>query len=327
VTRFRINAAATTTISHRIGPMEIIFLGTGSAWCIPEHSCGCAICRKLTECGEERTRTSFLVRGTESVLVDCGPDLRYQMMKNSVERPDLILITHEHGDHFLGMDDLLAFRRSLPADMWRPIPVYASEVSWKAIEVRFGYLLGSLIEKRIAVSGIPLDGTKTRILPFKTFHGPTAAGSLGYVLEDCDASGTSAKIVYTSDFVRIEEEHPEIFEPDVLITQAHWLNEPVENRPHHLSFQRGIDYIKQWKPKKATYLVHISDGDEVPGDPCNAFLKKYPPMAPLAEPSTGNLYPVPRCQGEWQDVVNRIAKDYGVPGPLFVAQDGLRVAI
>jgi phosphoribosyl 1,2-cyclic phosphate phosphodiesterase len=305
--------------------MEIIFLGTGSAWCIPEHSCVCAICRKMIEQGEERTRTCLLVKGTETVLVDCGPDLRSQMMKHRVGRPDLILITHEHGDHFLGMDDLLAFRRSLPKESWRPIPVYASEVAWKAIEVRFGYLLGTLIEKRIAIAGTPLAGTRTRITPFKTFHGPTAAGSVGYVLEGQDSSGSSTKLVYTSDFIRIDEELPVLWEPDVLIIQSHWLNEPVENRPHHLSFQRAIEYIRRWKPKKATYVVHISDGDQVPGDPCNSFLKKYAPLSPLTDPTTGRPYPIPRCQTEWQGAVDKICKDHRVPGPVCVAHDGMRI--
>jgi phosphoribosyl 1,2-cyclic phosphate phosphodiesterase len=305
--------------------MELVFLGTGSAWCIPEHSCTCAICAELTKCGEQRTRTSFLVRGPEAVLVDCGPDLRLQMMANQLERPDLILVTHEHGDHFLGMDDLLAFRRSLPSSEWIPIPVYATEKAWEAIEVRFGYLMGTLIERRIAEPGIPLQGTKMRITPFKTFHGPTAQGSVGYVLEDGAGERGGVKIVYTSDFMRVEDEPEILFNPDILIIQSHWLNEPLENRPHHLSFQRAIEYIRHWKPLKTTYLVHMSDGDQVPGDPCNNFLKKYAPLSPLAEPSSGRPYPVPRCHGEWQDVVDRVRRDYDLPCPLVVPFDGMRV--
>ena len=95
--------------------MEILFLGTGAAWAVPEHSCACAICSRMLAEGEERTRTSFLVRGSESILMDCGPDWRIQMKTHQLGRPDAILITHEHSDHFLGLDDLLAFRRSMPA--------------------------------------------------------------------------------------------------------------------------------------------------------------------------------------------------------------------
>lgn len=304
--------------------MEIFFLGTGAAWCVPEHSCRCAICVAMRSVREERTRTSFVVKGRESILVDCGPDIRIQMTKHGLQRPDLILITHEHGDHYLGLDELLAYRRSVPTDTWTPIPVYATEQTWKAVEIRFGYLVGSLIEKRIASPGETLEGIETRITPFKTFHGPTASGSVGYVFENMDGDG-SLRLVYTSDFMRIDEEPGLLYEPDLLIMQAHWFNEPHFNRPYHMSFQAAMDYIRKWKPKTATYLVHMSDGDLVDGDPSNNFMKKIPPASPLKPPDSAIPYSVPRCQAEWQDAVDRVCKDHGIPGPVVVAYDGLAV--
>jgi phosphoribosyl 1,2-cyclic phosphate phosphodiesterase len=305
--------------------MEITFLGTGSAWSVPEHSCRCAICRKMTALGERRTRTSLLVRGIETILVDCGPDVNLQMRRSGMTRPDAVIITHEHGDHYLGMDDLLAFRRSVPKDAWAPIPVYATERSWQSIEPRFGYLLGSLIEKRTVVPGLPLQGIGTRIIPFKTFHGAFAAGSVGYVLEDDSIGDKTFRLVYTSDLIRVEEEIPELSEPDILIIQSHWLNEPRENRPNHMSFQRAMDYINAWRPRIASYLVHISDADQVPGDPCNNFLKKLAPLSPLSDPATGEPYPIPTCHEEWQKSVDRICSDYGAPGRVLVAYDGMMI--
>ena len=304
--------------------MQIVFLGTGSAWCTPEYSCGCAICKKMSELGEERTRTSVLIEGEETILIDCGPDLRLQMKANRMNRPDAILITHEHGDHYLGMDDLLVFRRSVPVAEWNPIPVYATEQAWKTIEMRFGYLLGTLIEKRIAVPGECLQGLQARITPFKTFHGPSASGSVGYVYET-NVSGNYFKLVYTSDFMNVEEELPLLKEPDILIIQANWLNEPEFNRPHHMSFQSGMSYIKKWMPRKATYLVHVSDMDYVPGDPGNGFMKKIPPASPLKDPASGEPYPIPRCHDEWQQLVNIVATDYELPMPIFVARDDMKV--
>jgi phosphoribosyl 1,2-cyclic phosphate phosphodiesterase len=303
--------------------MEIVFLGTGSAWGLPEYSCSCLTCKKMSERGESRTKTSFLTKGVETILVDCGPDLRWQMWNCNVSKPDLILITHEHGDHFLGIDDLLAYRRSMPRDDWTPIPVYATEQTWKAVEIRFGYLVGSLVEKRVAEPGKPLAGTKTRVTPFKTFHGPTAAGSVGYVLENPTENGYF-KVVYTSDFMYLDEEPSILFEPDVLVIQSHWLNEPVNNRPYHMSFQKAMEYIKRWRPKEATFLVHISGGDQVPGDASNNTVKKAAPLSPLCQPGSGDPYPIPGCQSEWQDVIKRICLDYGIPGPVMVAYDGYR---
>jgi len=306
--------------------VEILFLGTGAAWAVPEHSCECLICKRMMELGEERTRTSFLVRGPEKILVDCGPDFRLQMRRNALERPDLVLITHEHGDHYLGLDDLLAFRRCTPRAAWRPIPVYATQQTWDAVEQRFGYLVGSLIEKRKAVPGEPLSGIKTRVLPFSTFHGPSAPGSVGYFIQDRSGAGTSS-VLYTSDFMSLPEEPSFLLEPDVLVVQSHWLNEPRNNRPHHMSFQCALEYIRRWKPVKATYLVHLSDGDQVAADPCNDYLKKLDPMSPLKHPLSGDTYPVPLCQAQWQDVVDRIAGDMGIPQPVVVAQDGLSAVV
>ena len=306
--------------------MEMIFLGTGSAWAIPEHSCDCAICAKLKKEGEERTRTSLFFRGAHGLLIDCGPDIRSQMMKNNVDRPDAILITHEHADHFLGLDDLHAFRRSVPRDDWRPIPVYATEAAWLSIEVRFSYLVGQVIEKRIVAPGEDFTAAGARITPFKTNHGPSAPGSVGYCVEFTRESG-SQKIVYTADFMSIPDEPSWLAHPDILVMQSHWFNEPEHNRPHHMSFQRAISYIKKWAPRTATYLVHISDGDQVPGDPANAYLKKMVPASPLAHPVTGIPYPVPRCRSEWQDVVNEVCKDYETPGPVIVPGDGTVVPL
>jgi len=304
--------------------MEIVFLGTGSAWCTPEYSCSCAVCNRMNAIGEQRTRTSILIRDEEHILIDCGPDLRLQMKANDVTRPDAVLITHEHGDHYLGLDDLLVFRRSVPVDQWSPIPVYATEKAWETIDLRFGYLVGTLIDRRIAVPEVPLQDLKATITPFKTYHGPSASGSVGYVYET-ESCGSKFKIVYTSDFMRMDSEPACLTEPDILIMQANWLNEPEFNRPNHMSFQSAMAYIRRWKPKKGTYLVHISDMDCIPGDPGNSFMKKIPPLSPLKNPVTGEAYSIPLCHEEWQELLNRICDHCELPQPIFPAGDGLKV--
>ena len=60
--------------------MEMLFLGTGGAWGLPEHGCPCRTCRHLREIGQYRTRSSLWIEGPASILVDPGPDLRAQLM-------------------------------------------------------------------------------------------------------------------------------------------------------------------------------------------------------------------------------------------------------
>lgn len=304
--------------------MEVIFLGTGSAWGLPEHACECRICQNMRRLGEERLRTALFLRGKEGLLVDCGPDIRRQLMRSRIRRIDAILITHGHGDHCIGLDELEVLRRKECRESWTPIPVFASEKTWEALERRFDYLVGKLLEKGLARVGEPLDKLRTKVVPFSTIHSDSARGSVGYVVEENTEAG-SKKLVYTSDFVDIDGCSHLLKEADVLITQAHFFQEPVDNRPGHMSFQRILDFIQEWRPKSAVFLVHISDSDTIPGDGANHALKKFEPVDPMRDPKTGLPYPIPTCHREWQERVDQVRADRGIGCRITVAFDGLRI--
>jgi len=302
--------------------MRLTFLGTGSAWRVPEIGCDCVICGEMRRRGETRSRTSLYLEAGEKILIDCGPDIARQWWANGLTGVDAVLITHEHGDHYLGLDELEALRRSTEPAKWRPIPVYATEAAWETIERRFEYLLGKALERRVAQPGKPLAGLKTRIVPFKTFHGPVVRGAVGYAV-----TAGRKKLVYTSDLLHIEEGGKFLREPQVLVIQANWVNEPQVNRPSHLSLQRALTLIQDLQPRSRVFLVHISDSDPVPGDPANVYLKKVPPGDPLRDPRTGEPYPIPTCQEEWQALAIRVFADRGIDVPVQVAWDGLAVEI
>lgn len=302
--------------------MRLTFLGTGSAWSLPEIGCSCLICQHMRENKEVRLRTSLYVESQEKVLIDCSPDIVRQWWANGLTTVDAVLITHEHGDHYLGLDELVALRRSTAPKRWRSIPAYATAAAWKTIELRFGYLFEKTLEKKLAVPGELLAGLRTKVIPFKTFHGPVARGSVGYVIED-----GGKRVAYTSDLLHVEAQEEIVNRPDVLVIQSHWLNEPKVNRPSLLSLQRAIPMIRGWEPKERVFLVHISDADPVPGDPANHALKKVAPADPLKDPKTGAPYPVPTCQMEWQEIAERAFRDSGIHVPVQVAYDGLKVEI
>ncbi|MBI4772836.1 MAG: MBL fold metallo-hydrolase [Deltaproteobacteria bacterium] len=266
-------------------------------------------------------RTALFWEGNERILIDCGPDIHQQMREYRLRRPDAVLITHEHSDHYIGLDELVSFRRCLPKDDYQPIPLYATEKAFETIELRFGYLMPSVFEKRVAIPGEPLNGLNTLVIPFKTYHGDVAGGSVGYALEDF-----GSRLCYTSDFSALPEEPSVLFRPDVLVIQAYWLNEPAFNRPNHMSFQNALAYIRRWAPKSA-YLTHIGDQDQVPGDPANRFLKKTPPKEPLRHPTSGRIYPIPLCQEEWERIVSEICRDRQIQTEIHVAYDGLTVEV
>ena len=308
--------------------MDIIFLGTGGAWGVPELNCDCLICREMRQRGEKRERTSILLSNKTTLLMDCGPDARAQLSRHNVDRIDGVLISHEHGDHYMGLDELFVYKRNSHREAFRRIPVYLTDKSWDVIRPRFAYLeeMG-VIEIRKIEPGKWFKHREFEVFSFKTEHGSFAKGSAGFLIRSNDSSGNKVHVVYTSDFMDLPEVPFELIEPDYLIIQSFWLNEPLNNRPHHMSFQRSINFIERLKPKKETFLVHIGDADMVPGDPSNNFAKKYEPKDPLRPTAGGDPYPIPLHQAQWQETVDQIMSDRGLPYKVTVAHDDLRIHI
>lgn len=308
--------------------MELIFLGTGGAWGVPEVNCDCYICREMRKRGEKRDRTALLLGGKTTLLIDCGPDIRSQLARHPVKAVDGVLITHEHGDHFIGLDELFVYKRNVPREDFSPIPVYLTEKTWQVIGPKFAYLEHmEVIDPRMISPGTRFNHGEFQILPFQTEHGSFAKGSVGFLITCQGRSGEEVRLLYTSDFMDIPDMRAELLEPDCLIIQSFWLNEPKYNRPHHMSFQRAIPFIERLRPKKRTFLVHMGDADMVPGDPANKNAKKYEPQDPLRPPSGQGPYPIPLNQAQWQQTVDRILKDRGLAFAVTVAHDGLGVSL
>lgn len=304
--------------------MEITFLGTGAAWGLPEMACRCMVCETMRRLGEHRSRTCLLVEARETLLLDCGPDIRRQLWGRLASPPQGILITHSHADHCLGLDELVAFRRVVPKHAWRPIPVYATAETWERLETLFGYLLKDLLEKRLARPGEPLEGLQTRVVPFATEHGPVARGSVGYILEE--QGEETIRILYTSDFMGLKTKPFWQGPLHAAVIQSHWLHEPEVNRPHHMSFQRALNFILEWNPAQV-YLVHFSDEYQVEGDPFPKGLKAIRPLEPMVDPCTGLPYSQPLCHADWQNLVEHICRDMGIVQRPVVTRDGLKVKL
>ena len=308
--------------------MELIFLGTGAAWGLPELHCPCKICEEMRRRGERRTRTALLLKSASSLLIDCGPDIREQLSRLPAEVPGGVLITHEHGDHYLGLDELFVYKRLAPRGTFEPIPVFLSARSWDVITKRFDYLEDMGVIKVILVEpGRWFTHREWQIFPFKTDHGSFATGSLGFLMTGPETNEKRVSILYTSDFMDLPDLPQELLHPDYLVIQSFWLNEPRENRPRHMSFQHAMEFITRLDPRKETFLVHMGDADMVPGDPANNMLKKYQPLDPLKPTGSDTPYLIPLNQDQWQETISRILHDRDIHHKVSVARDGLRVLL
>lgn len=98
-------------------------------------ACDCQVCSSPDK-KDKRLRSSILVQSaTTTLVVDTGPDFRYQMLRAQVKRLDAVLFTHPHKDHLAGLDDVRAFNYLLQ----RPIDVYADSLTEEAVRRDFYY--------------------------------------------------------------------------------------------------------------------------------------------------------------------------------------------
>ena len=88
---------------------KLTFLGTGTSQGIPIIACDCPVCTS-PDPRDKRLRASVLVEyGGLTIVVDCGPDFRLQMLRAGVHHLDAVLLTHNHKDHTGGLDELRSF--------------------------------------------------------------------------------------------------------------------------------------------------------------------------------------------------------------------------
>lgn len=94
--------------------MKLKFLGTGTSQGVPIIGSDDPVCLS-SDPRDKRLRSSALIttETNEKILIDCGPDFRQQMLTNGENNIDAVLLTHEHNDHVIGLDDLrpIIFKR------------------------------------------------------------------------------------------------------------------------------------------------------------------------------------------------------------------------
>jgi len=120
--------------------MEIIFLGTGTSQGIPLIGCKCEVCLSENE-KDKRLRSSILIRSaTTTICIDAGPDFRQQMLRESIDKLDAIVFTHEHMDHTAGLDEI----RAINFIQGKPVKVFATERVQARLKEQYSYIFNNV---------------------------------------------------------------------------------------------------------------------------------------------------------------------------------------
>ena len=116
--------------------MKIRILGCGTSTGVPRLGSGWGACDP-SDPRNRRLRSSILVEtGGDRLLVDCGPDLREQLLAAEMDSVDRVIVTHDHADHCHGIDDL----RPIAQAKGEPVPLLARQDVLERLEDRFRYI-------------------------------------------------------------------------------------------------------------------------------------------------------------------------------------------
>lgn len=229
--------------------MKLRILGCGTSTGVPRIGNDWGRCDP-NEPRNRRLRSSLTIESAgRRLLVDCGPDLREQLLTAGIGRIDAAIVTHGHGDHCHGIDELRPLAQALEA----PIPLHARPQVLAELKGRFGYAFEQSDFYRPVATAVPL-GADLRLddLLVRAVDQPHGGQtSLGLRFDEGERSA-----VYATDFNDLSPEMAELYEQvdvwiaDCLTRQAH---------PTHAHLDAVLGWARELRVGQL-YLTHMGNG-------------------------------------------------------------------
>lgn len=225
--------------------IKVTFLGTGTSSGVPMIGCSCEVCTSSDK-HDKRLRSSILVQSAHTnIVVDAGPDFRYQMLRSGIKWLDAVVFTHPHKDHVAGLDDVRGFNYF----MRKPMEIYGNEMTLEVIIREFPY---AFTEKKYpGAPNIHLNTISTQ--PFQ-INDLVITPVLVWHLQMPVLGFRFGKFTYITDANRIEDNSKALIEgSEVLVLNA------LRKEKHisHFSLSDAITEVQALEIPTA-YFTHIS---------------------------------------------------------------------
>ena len=236
--------------------MKITFLGTGTSQGVPPIGCRSDVCLSENP-RDKRLRASIHIEWNGlSLVVDCGPDFRYQMIRAGISRVDALLFTHEHRDHTAGLDDI----RPCNDLQDGALPVYLHPRVYQAFQGQFDYIFQPVPYPGIPqidwhlIDNEPFEIGGHVIRPVEVLHYKLPV--LGFVFD---------RFAYVTDANFISDQEKEKLKGmDVLVLNA------LRREAHisHFTLAEAVALAKELGAKQ-TYFTHMSHQIGLHDDVCS----------------------------------------------------------
>ena len=246
------------TMSTCSDQSRFLFLGTATSVGVPVIGCSCPTCAS-DHPHDRRLRSSALIEGPWGrLLIDTGPDLHEQALRENITAVDAVLYTHEHVDHVAGFDEIRAF-------CWHrddPLPLYGSPETLGGLERMFPWAFLNKGEQhgyvhpdpRPFVDAFEFNGLK--ITPIEVKHGWVRTHGFRFDFPD------HLSLAYLPDVKTIPPESLALLQDlDILIIDAL----RYEDHHTHMTIREALATIKELKPRQShfTHLSHEINREEV----------------------------------------------------------------
>lgn len=183
------------------------------------------------------------------MLVDCGPDLRQQLLSSGVNQLAGVIVTHVHGDHCHGIDEL----RPVSQAINRPVPLHARSHVLDELKLRFAYVFERsdfyrpIAEAREIAADLCFGDASVRSVDQP--HGGST--SLGLRFDE-----RSRSVGYAIDFNALTDEMAALYEGVDL-----WIADCLTRQPHptHMHLDGVLGAARDLRVGHLV-LVHMGNG-------------------------------------------------------------------